>query len=91
MDIYNEAHFQEGLYNTRRHFLKKCMSGMGGLALSSMMGGDLLANKLLSGGALPGMPHFTPKAKHVIYLHMAGAPSQLELFDFKPELKKLDG
>ena len=37
------------------------------------------------------IPHFLPKAKSVIYLHMAGAPSQLELFDFKPELTKLDG
>src|SRR5690606_36551556 len=39
----------------------------------------------------PKMPHFRGKAKSVIYLHMAGAPSQLELFDYKPELMKLNG
>jgi hypothetical protein len=39
----------------------------------------------------PKMPHFAGKAKSVIYLHMAGAPSQLELFDYKPDLMKLDG
>ena len=39
----------------------------------------------------PGIAHFAPRAKRVIFLHMAGAPSQLELFDYKPELTKLDG
>ena len=39
----------------------------------------------------PRLPHFPAKAKSIIYLHMAGAPSQLELFDYKPELKKLNG
>ena len=91
MDVLNEAHFRQGQYNNRRHFLKKCMSGMGGLALGSMLGGDLLAKNLMSNGSDIGMPHFVHKAKRVIYLHMAGAPSQLELFDYKPELEKLNG
>lgn len=92
MDILNEAHFRRGQYNTRRHFLKKCMSGMGAFTVSSMFGGsDLLAKSLMPSETRNGIPHFAPRAKHVIYLHMAGAPSQLELFDYKPELQKMDG
>lgn len=91
MDIFNEAHYRESEYNTRRHFLKNCISGMGALTLGSMLGGDLFANNLPALMAGHGSPHFLPKAKHVIYLHMAGAPSQLELFDHKPVLNKLNG
>ncbi|WP_149273103.1 DUF1501 domain-containing protein [Pareuzebyella sediminis] len=92
MDILNEAHFRQSEYNTRRHFLKKCVTGMGAVTLGSMMGGaDLFAKNLWSSQGGSGMPHFVPKAKHVIYLHMAGAPSQLELFDYKPELQKMNG
>ena len=53
-----------------------------------------LAGKTLGAEKIPGLEtvsHFAPKAKRVIFLHMAGAPSQLELFDYKPELTKLDG
>jgi len=92
MDIFNEAHFRKGQYNTRRHFLKKCMSGMGAFTLGSMFGtGNLLAQNLMHNTPRNGTPHFAPRAKHVIYLHMAGAPSQFELFDYKPELLKMDG
>jgi hypothetical protein len=78
---------------TRRHFLHQCAGGIGSLALESLMGCDFSRssnsndniNKLLSHA-----PHFPAKAKNVIYMHMAGAPSQLELFDYKPELIKLD-
>jgi hypothetical protein len=73
---------------TRRHFLARCGAGIGGVALSTMFadadeGGT---NNPLA----PRKPHFLPKAKSVIYLHMAGSPSQLELFDFKSVLKKHD-
>lgn len=80
---------------TRRYFLKECAMGLGGLAIGTLFGGCnsttgtlplLRANPLA-----PRPPQFLPKAKSVIYLHMAGAPSQLELFDYKPELHKLDG
>lgn len=77
---------------TRRHFLKDCTLGLGSIALSSLLPGcspshrDELTNPLA-----PKPPHFAGMAKSVIYLHMAGAPSQLELFDFKPDLNKLDG
>lgn len=80
---------------TRRHFFKQCVSGLGGMYLGSMaqsFGKEPLPiirdpNAPLS--ALP--PQFAGKAKRVIFLHMAGAPSQHELFDYKPELAKLDG
>ncbi|MFK7767370.1 MAG: DUF1501 domain-containing protein [Mariniblastus sp.] len=73
---------------TRRHFLKSCTTGLGGMYLASQ------ANSLRGDETLSGNPrgiHIPPKAKRVIYLHMIGAPSQLELFDYKPELKKYDG
>src|SRR4051794_14954869 len=84
---------------TRRHFLMECVAGVGGIALGSMLGGcfgSSSGNALQAGGLAetlnplaPKMPHFAARAKSVIYLHMAGAPSQLELFDYKPELQKL--
>jgi len=91
MSIFQEAEFRQAHYNTRRHFLKNCMSGLGGLALGSMLGGDLLANGMNQEHLSHARPHFLPKAKQVIFLHMAGAPSQLELFDYKPLLHKMDG
>jgi hypothetical protein len=91
---------QENLRDvTRRHFLQTVSTGIGGIALSSLLAGcgGLFDGKSSGTPPLVGnplearAPHFTPKAKRVIYLHMAGAPSQLELFDYKPILKKLDG
>ncbi len=96
---------QEALrFITRRHFLQQCGMGLSGMALTGLAGGCF--NGKTSGDAvsaaqsisfdpthplMPRVPHFAPKAKSVIYLHMAGAPSQLELFDFKPELAKMNG
>lgn len=87
---------------TRRHFIKNCAGGLGGLALGSIfMGCDPLSTSKKQSNiafserdlnplaTLP--PHFGPKVKSVIYLHMAGAPSQLEMFDYKPKLHKLHG
>ena len=93
MNILQEALYRKHQLNTRRHFLKQCATGLGGMALGSLLG---CGNKLpiLENTSIPlikGVPHFAPKAKRVIFLHMAGAPSQLELFDYKPELLKLDG
>src|SRR5258708_5493313 len=67
---------------TRRHFFGSATS-IGGMALASLLDPKLL------GDTKP--PHFAPKAKHVIYLHQSGAPSQIELFDYKPQLKKVHG
>ena len=65
---------------TRRHFFQDCGVGVGKIALASLFGG----------AAFPQKPHFAPKVDRVIYLFMAGGPSQLELFDYKPELKTWD-
>lgn len=78
---------------TRRHFLKECGLGLGMLAMGSMWGCTPSSKNNPIFNALnplqPKAPMFGGKAKSVIYLHMAGAPSQLELFDYKPELQKL--
>jgi hypothetical protein len=96
MNIVEEALYRRAAYNSRRHFLKKCTSGLGALALGTLMGCDkgLFSAKKGQNSVkefVRGIPHFAPKAKSVIFLHMAGGPSHLELFDFKPELQKLDG
>ncbi len=65
---------------TRRHFLEKASLGLGALALSSFDG-------ISGSGGL--IPHFAPRAKRVIYLFQAGGPSQLEMFDYKPALRRL--
>jgi hypothetical protein len=89
------CHLPSDIALARRHFLRDCGIGLGKMALASL---------LVSGGAKSVMaaeqpvnplavkpPHFAPKAKAVIHLFMAGAPSQLELFDYKPELARLEG
>ena len=75
---------------TRRHFFHECGVGLGKIALASLL--------CREAGALsvpnpmpPAAPGFVPRAKHVIYLFMSGAPSQLDLFDYKPTLVKYDG
>src|SRR5438067_11777245 len=79
---------------TRRWFFKECGVGLGAIALGSLLSEGKLsaANKISGTNPLaPRQPHFAAKAKRVIYLFMAGAPSHLELFDYKPELAKWDG
>ncbi|MEQ8420295.1 MAG: DUF1501 domain-containing protein [Arenibacter algicola] len=83
---------------TRRGFLKKSALGFGSVALASLMGpSSLYGNELLGGGAQNllggslGSTHFPAKAKRVIYLFQSGGPSQLETFDYKPELAKWHG
>ncbi len=81
-------------HSTRRHFFSRCAMGLGSIALGSLlndrraMAADAahLANPMS-----PKQPMFTPRAKNVIYLFMAGGPSQLELFDYKPKLVELNG
>ncbi len=76
---------------TRRHFFKECGIGVGKIALASLLAGkQAFAADTINPLAVKA-PHFAPKAKRVIYLFMAGAPSQLDLFDHKPMLKKYDG
>lgn len=80
----------------RRHFFASCGLSMGSIALGQLMTRDgLLAAESPAAQAInplaPRPPHFAPKAKRVIHLFMAGAPSQLELFDYKPKLQELNG
>jgi uncharacterized protein (DUF1501 family) len=78
----------------RRHFLRDCTVGLGKMALGSLLlagasptrAADARPNPLA-----PRPPHFAPKAKAVIHLFMAGAPSQLDLFDYKPKLAEFEG
>ena len=82
------------LHRTRRHFLRDCTSGLGALWLASASGRAWGAAGPSRGPARPLQPVAAPlpgRAKRVIYLHMCGSPSQLELFDYKPELEKQDG
>jgi uncharacterized protein (DUF1501 family) len=95
--ITKEAIERQLSYQTRRHFLKDSLMGLGTLAMGSLLTNcsTKTANSTNSfdpvNPLLAKFPGFAGKAKSVIYLHMAGAPSQLELFDYKPELIKLDG
>ena len=75
---------------TRRRFLELSGSGIGAAALATLYNEDLLAQAPGVSG-LPGLPHFAPKAKRVIYLFQSGAPSQHELWDYKPKLAELRG
>ncbi len=81
------------LQRARRNFLSTCASGIGGVALTSMLRDDgLLAAEPPSEGPLtPRAPHFAPKAKSCIFIFLEGAPSQIDLFDPKPKLNELDG
>jgi len=78
---------------TRRHFFEQSAFGIGGLALASLMDDVVLAGGQAQprGNAPDAARAFAPKAKRVIYLFMAGAPSQIDLFDPKPTLTKHDG
>ena len=75
---------------TRRHFFKQSGLGIGGLALSTLLDERLFA-QAAEPALAPRAPHFAPKAKNVIFLFMAGAPTQIDLFDCKPALQKHDG
>ena len=98
--LLKEAQDEVRRMHTRRHFLKESAMGLGALAFGSLLGGcgskstTAVSSIIAFDPAhplLPKSPPFLGKARSVIYLHMAGAPSQLELFDYKPELAKMDG
>ncbi|HSU67681.1 MAG TPA: DUF1501 domain-containing protein [Tepidisphaeraceae bacterium] len=90
----HQQHFarEYGKLISRRWFFKQCGMGLGAIALADLLKGSLASGATLAGNPMaPKLAHFAPKAKRVIYLFMAGAPSHLELFDNKPELAKWDG
>ncbi|MEX0711640.1 MAG: DUF1501 domain-containing protein [Pirellulales bacterium] len=73
---------------TRRHFFRQCHVGLGAMALASLLPDQAPAAPMAEpvNPLAPRPPHFTPKAKAVIYLHMSGSPPQQEMFDWKPKL-----
>ncbi|UUO06635.1 DUF1501 domain-containing protein [Blastopirellula sp. J2-11] len=79
---------------TRRHFLSAMQLGVGGMALGSLLSGESQADEISIDPSQPMSPRkaqYAPKAKSVIYLHLAGSPPNLDLFDYKPELVKRTG
>ena len=74
---------------TRRWFLEQSTYGLGTMALSQLLGTSAFAAP--ENPLAPKKPHYAPRAKNIIFLFMAGAPSHLELFDYKPQLDKFDG
>ncbi|MCY7357453.1 MAG: DUF1501 domain-containing protein, partial [Rudanella sp.] len=83
---------EHGLNFNRRRFLSRLSLGLGSAALGSLLIPDLFSrNGADEDGLAPGIPHFAPKAKRVIYLFQNGAPSQQELFDYKPKLREMMG
>ena len=86
MDSFEESLLVE----TRRQLLARGGRGLGALALYTLLGGHAnAASEKKAVGGLPGLPHFPPKAKRAIYLHMLGAPPQMETFDYKPNMAEL--
>ncbi len=88
-DIVMNPATEYARYLSRRRFFEGAGLKLGGLALAGLLGKERsLAASASVHPPLPGMPHFAPRAKRLIYLHMNGAPSQLDLFDYKPQLRK---
>ena len=81
---------EHGLSMNRRRFLTRAAMGVGSVALGSLLIPDLFGKKEHQ-PLMTGLPHFAPKAKRIIYLFQNGAPSQLDLFDYKPKLQEMFG
>ena len=81
---------EHGLNMNRRRFLSKLSLGVGSVALGSLLIPDLFGNSEEE-MMMTGLPQFAPKAKRIIYLFQNGAPSQLDLFDYKPKLNEMFG
>src|SRR6478609_2195256 len=81
---------ERGLGMNRRKFLSRMSLGIGSVALGSLLIPDLFKGSEEE-TVMAGLPHFAPKAKRIIYLFQNGAPSQLDLFDYKPLLQTMHG
>ena len=94
-----DSHSQHNLLLTRRQLFGRVSTGIGAAALGSLLEDDLCAKPRGHNdhpvdprtGGLAELPHFGPKAKRVIYLFQSGAPSQIDLFDYKPMLRQFHG
>lgn len=82
---------EQGLNINRRRFLSRLSLGIGSAALGSLLIPDLFGGSGEEEMAVTGLPHFAPRAKRIIYLFQNGAPSQLDLFDYKPKLNEMFG
>lgn len=96
MSLLNELRHRQIELETRRHFLKQCTTGLGAMAFGMLLSSCSDTTKpaeqpAVEGGLGQRVSHLRPRAKSVIFIHLCGSPSQLELFDYKPELEKLDG
>jgi hypothetical protein len=87
----NKELLEHSLSFNRRKFLSKISLGIGSVALGSLLIPDLFSGKPDEEALMAGLPHFAPKAKRIIYLFQNGAPSQLDLFDYKPKLQEMFG
>jgi hypothetical protein len=76
---------------SRRWFLRECGVGLGAIAATSLMTAEAATGAEVKSPLAVRAPHFPPKAKRIVYMFQAGAPSHLELFDYKPELARYDG
>ncbi len=95
MNFNEEIRIEEKRLLTRRWFFKECGIGLGSLALASLLDSNASAalsqQPAIQNPLTPKQPHFKARAKRVIYLFMAGGPSQFETFDYKPALVKYNG
>jgi len=94
MNLAHELRSEYGRLVARRWFLRQCSVGLGSIALSSLLKADSASAgpaPTIPNPLLPKKPQHPARAKRVIYLFMGGAPSQLDLFDYKPTLAKYDG
>src|SRR5215472_2085255 len=94
MNLAHELRAEYARLTTRRWFFRQCSVGLGSIALASLLNPARAAGATVAKAANPLAPKLPPqpaKAKRVIYLFMGGAPSQLDLFDYKPSLKKYNG
>ena len=91
MNLQTQLDEARARYLSRRWFLRDCGVGLAGIAASSMLASEAMAAPTPARPLQPKAPHYPAKAKRVIYMFQAGAPSQLELFDAKPELAKRNG
>src|SRR6266511_1016328 len=91
MNLAQELRQACGRYLSRRWFLHDCGVGLAGIAASALLAKATRAAPAAGNPLAPRPPHFPARARRVIYLFQAGAPSHLELFDHKPELTKRNG
>jgi hypothetical protein len=91
MNLIHQLQSARAQYLSRRWFLRDCGVGLAGIAASSLLAEESAKAPAADNPLAPRQPHFLGKAKRVIYIFQAGAPSHLELFDNKPELTKRNG